>query len=614
MFILRDYQEEAVDSVFRYFTKHGTMSGNPLIQLPTGTGKSLVIAAILKRVYQNWGNCRTMMVTHVKELIEQNYEKFIALWPEAPVGIYSASIGRKDCHNMITFAGIQSVARKASAFKDVELIIVDEADLISPQQQTSYQKFFNSIREHNPDLKVIGLTATGWRLGYGSIVKQHVDEHCLFDEVVFDACTVECFNWFIKEGYLLPVIPRKTQTELDVTGVKKSGGDYQLGDLQKAVNKPSVTRHILMDVVKTKEEDHRESLLIFCSGVDHCHSVADIMIELGIECKVVTGDTPQKERDQTLKDFKSGKLPAVANNNVLTTGFDHPGLDMIVMLRPSESSRLWVQMLGRGTRPCYADGFDLTTTMGRLAAIASSHKRNCLVLDYAGNTRKLGPVNDPVIPKRPGEKRGGDAPCKLCPSCNTWNHASVRYCGGAPAPDQMEGYCGQEFIMETKLNLKASNQKLVKDDLPVTEVYPVELVSYYAHYNRGDSSKPPTMRVDYHTQHRTISEWICLFHPGWAGNKARRWWKEHTDLPLPETIDQALNVAVQLRVPTHINVDIGKKYPEVLSCCYDGTAYGRQPVSDHKPEVQVMTAEAILKSVGKKPEPSYQDFDDDIPF
>ena len=145
MFVLRDYQEEAVDSVFRYFAKHGTMSGNPLIQLPTGTGKSLVIAAILKRVYQNWGNCRTMMVTHVKELIEQNYEKFIALWPEAPVGIYSASIGRKDCHNMITFAGIQSVARKASAFKDVELIIVDEADLISPQQQTSYQKFFNPI-------------------------------------------------------------------------------------------------------------------------------------------------------------------------------------------------------------------------------------------------------------------------------------------------------------------------------------------------------------------------------------------------------------------------------------------------------------------------------------
>ncbi|WP_423237389.1 DEAD/DEAH box helicase, partial [Enterobacter cloacae] len=127
---------------------------------------------------------------------------------------------------------------------------------------------------------------------------------------------------------------------------------------------------------------------------------------------MVTGETPKKERDTIINDFKSGRITAVVNNNVLTTGFDHPGLDLIVVLRPSESSRLWVQILGRGTRPDYADGFDLSTTAGRLQAIAASHKQNCLVLDYSGNTRRLGPINDPVMPKRPGQKGKSTAPVK----------------------------------------------------------------------------------------------------------------------------------------------------------------------------------------------------------
>lgn len=614
MFQLRDYQQGAVDAVFNYFETHGSQSGNPLIKMPTGTGKSLVIAGILKRVATNWGNCRTMVITHVKELVEQNHDKMVKLWPEAPTGIFSAGMGRKDKYSMITFAGIQSVAKQARYFKDVQLILVDEADLISANQQTSYQKFFAEIRERNPYLKIIGLTATDWRLGYGSIVKQNEDELCIFDKVVFDACTVECFNWFIKEGYLLPVVPKHTKLELDVTGVKKSGGDYQLGELQKAVNKPSLTKKILESSVAVMQEQHRQSMLLFCSGVDHATDVARQLCEMGVECKVVTGDTPTGERDRIIADFKTGKLPAVANNNVLTTGFDHPGLDLIVMLRPSQSSRLWVQMLGRGTRPCYADGFDLTTTVGRLAAIASSHKQNCLVLDFSGNTGKLGPINDPVVPKRPGEKKGGDCPSKLCPVCDSWNHASVRYCGGAPAPDQMAGYCGNEFVFETKLQVTSSSKKLVKDDLPVTEIYTVELVSYYAHQNRGDRTKPQTLRVDYHIDTgRTISQWICLFHDGFAGNKARRWWREHCNLPVPSNIDEALNVASGLRIPTHIYVDIGKKFPEVLSCCYDGTAFGKQQSTGVVPTAHVMTAEKILAQAVQERAPSYQDFDGDGP-
>lgn len=669
MFKLRDYQQEAVDSVIRYFMKYGNKSGNPLIQLPTGTGKSLVIAGLLQFIHNNWGSVRSIVVTHVKELIEQNHDKFHKLWPEAPSGIYSAGMNRKDKHAMITFAGIQSICKAVQYFTDVDIIIVDECDLISPNQQTSYQKFFAEIRKHNPDMKVIGLTATGWRLGYGSIVKDDDAPNAMFDKIVFDACTMECFNWFIKEGYLLPVVPKATKKELDVSGVHKRGGEFIESELQKVVNNPEVTEYLLEDAISIAQEDNRQSWLIFGSGVEHCKDIIRVLKSKGITCAMVTGDTPKVERGKILDDFKSGRITAVVNNNVLTTGFDHPGLDLIIVLRPSESSRLWVQILGRGTRPDYADGFDLSTTLGRLQAIAASHKQNCLVLDYSGNTRRLGPINDPVMPKRPGQKGKGEAPVKKCPVCSMWNHASVRHCGGLPPVNTagmtfgevndliLRGYfvrgkdgiatakdfCGHEFVFEKKLMAGASTKQIIKNDLPVTEVFKVNLISYYAHYNRGDASKPPSLRVDYHVDGnngRALSQYICMFHTGFAGNKGVRWWRDHCDQPVPKDINQALEVVSQLRIPTHIYVDMSKKFPEVLNECYDGSAFKTQEQTDERPEVQVVSAAGILKAGGSytnmydrdddqpvslqfnanthtlngKGEPVPMDFDDDIPF
>lgn len=652
MFKLRDYQQEAVDSVLRYFIKHGSKSGNPAIALPTGTGKSLVIAGLIDTIMRNWGNTRILVLTHVKELIEQNHDKFVKLCPHRRAGIYSAGLRRKDKNHMITFAGIQSIRNAVGAFKDVDLIIVDECDLISPTQTTSYQKFFEGIRKYNEHLKIVGLSATLWRLGYGSIVKDELEPNAMFDKVVFNACTMECFNWFIKEGYLVPVVPKATKREYDVSGVGKRGGEFIEKELQKVVNDPQVTEILVEDIINIAREDNRQSWLIFCAGVDHSNDVRDVIRSHGITCETITGDTPSALRDKYIEDFKNGRLQCITNNNVLTTGFDHPGLDLIGVLRPSDSSRLWVQILGRGTRPDYADGFDLTTTAGRLAAISASHKQNCLVLDYSGNTRRLGPINDPVIPKRPGQKGKGEAPVKQCPTCKSWNHASARYCGGLPRIDitnsteydlsvlrlrgysafvggsaYVRNYCGGEFKFEKKLMAAASTKQIIKNDLPVTEVYKVDMVSYYAHYNRGDRTKPPTLRVDYNCGSQVISQYVCLFHDKFAGRKAREWWRQHCNLELPSTIDEALNVVSQLKVPTHIYVDISKKWPEVLNSCYDGSAFGTKDPVEEKPEVKIVSGKAEFKVGGvyvnqydedddAKPQAVTvpQDFDDDIPF
>lgn len=622
---LRDYQQEAVYSVFRYFDAEKGNAGNPLILLPTGTGKSLVIAGFLDLLYKWYPNQRVMMLTHVKELIAQNYDKLMKVWPEAPAGIYSAGLKRKEVYNLITFAGIASVAKHPKKFGKVDLIFVDEAHLISPRDATMYKKFFAALREVNPYLKIIGLTATPYRLGYGSIVKENEEDDALFDKVTFDATTPEAFNWFLEQGYLLPVVPKRTKMELDLNGVGKRGGEFIQSELQSAVNRDDATLRALEEAIECGED--RQSWLIFCSGIEHAKDACDMLNDMGISCGCIHSKLDAKERDEIIEKFKRGEFRALTNNNVLTTGFDHPMLDLIIMLRPTASAVLWVQMLGRGTRPVYAEGFDLSTQEGRLQAIAASPKQNCLVLDFSGNTRRLGPINDPVKPKRPGEKGAGTAPVKECDVCGSYNHASARYCGGfAPIPmdsvtqEQVqqlylkgfrlrgtdyvkEGFCGHEFKFQTKLKKAASTEALIKQDIPVVEDFKVTHVTYAKHTKRNDSSKPPTMKVTYYCGSKIFSEWVALLHGDWAGRKAVAWWKKRTHLPLPQTIEEALEVASMLKTPKYIKVHTNKKWPEILNYDYEGTCFGKfeAPQDDEAIQVKVYGQDGITES------PSYND-------
>ena len=175
--------------------------------MPTGTGKSLVIAGFLESIYRQYPMQKVLVLTHVKELIEQNCEKLLALWPTAPAGVFSAGLKRKDIHDRIIFAGIASIAKHAEKFGCVHLVIIDEAHLVSPSEETMYHKFLAALRVVNPHIKVIGLTATPWRLGQGKIT-----EDGIFTDVCFDITSISAFNRLIQEGYLSPLIPRRTTT------------------------------------------------------------------------------------------------------------------------------------------------------------------------------------------------------------------------------------------------------------------------------------------------------------------------------------------------------------------------------------------------------------------
>jgi DNA repair protein RadD len=582
----RDYQSAAVQSIYDYFTEK---TGNPIIAMPTGTGKSVVIAALLWSIYQDFPRQRVIIATHVKELIAQNLDKLVKVWPQAPAGVYSAGLGLRESMHPITFAGIASVCKKAAMFGRVDLLIIDEAHLVSPTEETMYRQFINDLLKINPNLKVIGLTATPWRLGHGKIT-----EGGIFTDVCFDMTGLYPFNWLIEQGYLSPLIPKGTRALLDTSGVHLRGGEFIANELQSAVDKHHVTEAALKELIEHAGE--RRSWLVFAAGVQHANHVSDMLCDMGVQSAAVHSKMPDKDRDRILREFLSGRLKAVVNNNVLTTGFDHPGIDLIGMLRPTASPVLWVQMLGRGTRALYGHGnFDLNTKEGRLAAIAAGPKQNCLVLDFAGNTKRLGPINDPVIPRKKGEK-GGDAPVKQCGTCGVWNHASVRVCV----------YCAAPFP-EPQLKIKATagTEALVKVDTPVVESFKVDHITYSVHTKVG---RPPMMKASYYCGLRHFTDYVCIEHGNYAGRKAQWWWRARTDLPFPPNTSEALRLSTQLKPASHLQVWINKQHPEIIQYCFDGTNFGRLTV----PEMpRVNSYQASHQDVNKG-KPQFED--DDIPF
>jgi len=562
----RWYQEEAVDTLFRYFDEHGgtdaegrPIEANPLIALPTGTGKSFVIAKFLRRVYDVFPQTRVIMSTHVKELIEQNAKQLQRVWPNAPLGIYSAGLKQKDFIQPIIFGGVKSMVRGVdedgrSIFGFRDLMIIDEAHLVGPSADSSYGDFILQLKAINPYLKIIGLSATIYRLGMGLLTNGPI-----FTDIAYNLCDIQGFSRLIAEGYLCPIFPKKTATELDVSGVGMSStGDFIEGALQAAVDKDDITYEALCEVVQQGMQ--RRSWLIFASGIEHAEHIAEMLRStFGVPAAAVHSKMPQGQRDEIIAAFKRGELRCIVNKDILTTGFDHPPIDLIAMLRPTMSTGLWVQMLGRGTRP-----YDYTNPQQYIPGFEFI-KHHCLVLDFAGNTRRLGPINDPVIPKPKGNGKPGDAPVKICSvgkmidkqaGCGAYAHTTAKECV----------VCGETFDIQYEgpnIDGTSSNEELLRSDLPVVEYFDVLRVVYSPHTSR--SSGRASIKVSYFTADlRTFYEWITVEGDGFPRKRGRDWFRQRAPVEPPESNAEILANAGYLRTPRRIRVWLNKKNPEVL--------------------------------------------------
>lgn len=475
--MLRDYQQRSIDDLYSWFQKNNT--GNPCLVLPTGAGKSHVVAYLCKDALQNWPETRVLMLTHQKELIEQNAEKMRLHWPGAPLGIYSASIGRRDLDEPITFAGIQSVRDKAEGIGWVDLIIVDECHLINHKEEGGYRKLIGDLKNINPDLRVIGLTATPFRLGHGYI---HDGDDTLFTDII-EPVTIE---ELLHKGFLAPLRSKVTSTLLSTDGVKKRGGEYAAGDLQRAVDTDEQNYKVVDESIRLAGD--RKAWLFFCAGVEHAQHIADILNEMGIKAACVTGATKKADRIKILDQFRSGEIRAVTNYSVLSTGFDYPDIDFIGLLRPTMSPALYIQMAGRGLRP-------------------KSHTDHCLVADFAGCVRQHGPITAVNPPKKKGEK-GGESPVKLCEQCSEILHASAKVCHA----------CGFEFPVQEK------KFKLHTDDIMGIEAQEMIVTKWNWQKHISRTSGKEMLKVTYYgnLSDPPIQEYLPVLHGGYAAQKALR--------------------------------------------------------------------------------------------
>jgi DNA repair protein RadD len=558
MIELRPYQKQAVDACYSHLRNY---EDNPVIVLPTGSGKTPVIATICNDAVNIW-NGRVLILAHVKELLEQTAGTLSDMAPELNVGIYSAGLKRKDMHHPVIVAGIQSVYRKAFDIEPFDIVIIDEAHMLQPDGEGMYRSFLNEAHIVNPNIRIVGMTATPFRMTTGLI--------CRLDHFLNSICYEIGIKELIRDGYLCPLRSKASKTRIDTSGIHIRGGEFIAAEMEDFMDTDTRVKAACSEIVEYT--GNRHTVLIFAAGIAHGkHIVRVLNDEHNIECGFVSGDSPDGWRKKMLNDFKSGKLKYLCNVNVLTTGFDAPNIDCVVLLRPTMSPGLFYQMTGRGFR-------------------LHQSKDDCLILDFGGNILRHGPVDCLRITDAKPKGDGG-SPVKECPQCCEVIHAAYARC---PA-------CGFEFPPpeKSKHDTTASAEGVLSGEVTIEE-YDVQEVFYNVHTKKGaNADAPRSMRVQYRIGVGTcISEWVCFEHSGFAGQKAQGWWMQRSDEPVPDSSELAVHFAQQgrLREPVKIIVKSisGEKFDRITGYHFDNTAADDWQLN--------------------KSEPQYVPADDDLPF
>lgn len=391
MYQLRPYQKEAVANTIAYFKRRRDPA---VIVLPTGAGKSLVIAELAKIA-----NGRVLVLAHVKELVEQNHAKYTSYGLDA--GIFSASLGKKDWDQKAIFGSVQSVARAPDDFfRDFSLLVIDECHRVAEEGSTQYQDVITRLRERNPKLAILGLTATPYRLGQGWIFEEAANGEVKSDQPrFFKECVFELpLSYMIKNRFLTtPVKVDIPVTSYDFSELTEKNRMYTMAEVEELLkNQKRLTPLIIANIVDITERFHRKGVMIFSATVKHAEEILSYLPEG--EARLVVGDTEINERDEIVEDFKARKFKYLVNVSVLTTGFDAPHVDVVAILRPTESNSLYQQIVGRGLR-------------------LDEGKTDCFILDYTGMGHDI--YTPEISDKKPHKE---SVPVNVgCPKCNFTN-------------------------------------------------------------------------------------------------------------------------------------------------------------------------------------------------
>ena len=533
----RWYQTEANAAVWRYLA---TESGNCIVVLPTGSGKSLVIALLIEQARKFDG--RVIVLQHRKELIQQNTDELRDLMPGVDVGIYSAGLNSRQTSHDVLMAGIQSIYKKAVDIGERHLIIIDEAHLVSEKEESMYGQFISEVRALNPRCRVTGLTATPFRTGEGPLCGRTK----LFQRIVYEAFTCD----LIEQGFLCPITNKPADAEVDTEGIKTRGGEFIESDMQSVFGTVDNVKAACFETIAKCHD--RRSILIFASGVKHAEEIAALIsTQTNERVGLVTGETLPIERSGILADFKSQSLRWLVSVDCMTTGFNAKCVDAIAIMRATMSPGLFCQMVGRGLR-------------------LHEKKQNTFVLDFGANIARHGSLDDKNFGRASEEKRGQAARAaalngrgKPCPACGLDVASNARECE-----------CG--FIFPVNHQASADGSSQLTGQTP-PEVWSVVSVGWGKHTKRNDPDAPPTLRIDYECQpidseggllKNKVSEWVCLEHEGFARLKAIGWWQCRSIAEVPDSVDEALSLLNRgaARMASQLTTTKDGKYTRIQSC------------------------------------------------
>ena len=514
---LREYQKAAVDAVWAHLRELDT---NPAVVLPTGAGKSLVIAQIVHDAVHQWQG-RVVILAHVKELLEQTAEKIRVLAPDVPLGLFSAGLKRRDLSYSATAAGIQSIWKKACDLGTVDLIIIDEAHMVPAEDDGMYRQFIADAKVVNPHVRIIGLTATPYRLKSGAI--------CAPENILNHVCYEVGVRELIVQGFLSPLKTKAGLQKISTDDLHVRAGEFVASEVEDLMDKDGLVEGACAEIVEHTRD--RTATLVFASGIRHGQHIVEVLkSKHGIECGFVSGDTPAGARSAILGRFRAGELKYLCNMNVLTTGFDAPHIDCVALVRPTMSPGLYYQMVGRGFR-------------------LHPGKADCLVLDFGGNVLRHGPVD--AIRVTTDDRGEGEAPAKECPQCQALIAAGYQTCP----------QCGHQFPEPNKQKheAQASTEGILSGQTS-REEHHVSDTTYHVHMKRSDPSAPLTMRVEYRVGfNHYFREWVCFDHTGYARTKAEAWWRARSVEPVPGGTEEAVEMAKAGALAPTLHITVEKK-------------------------------------------------------
>ena len=543
---LRDYQQDAIDALFGWWAA-GRQGEDPLVCLPTAAGKTIIFCALIKRLLAEYPGVSVLILAHRQELISQAEAKLRHVWPAAPVGVYAASLGRREVRP-ITIASRDTIAPVVKALGQFTFLIIDEAHRISVKDEGRYRKLIADLREQYEDLVVIGFTATPFRLGQGRIYGPGKP----FADLAYHVGMLD----LIKQGYLAPLTSLAPAAgTIDTEGVKTLGGDFNERQLEERATAEGIIDAALDEWQATAHAQGRKASVFFCVSILHAGLVKEALLRRGIEAHAVSGETTAELRARLLTDFAAGAFPALCNVGVLTEGWDCPRCDCIVLLRPTRSASLYVQMVGRGLR--------LSPSTG---------KTDCLILDFGGNIERLGPVDqaDEKEPRQTKRAQPEEAPYRRC---GDWDPTSSQFIGGCGHKNPTAAIkceeCGRLFIRheaEAKRGGLISSERSFQD-------FEVERLSWRVAYSQA--SGQPYLRLSYHCGlFETFYRNLMIGRPGYAGQKAALEWAGLTTRGTsPMTPEQAALYLDQgeevLRQPRLITVDVASRWKDIVRSDYD---------------------------------------------